>query len=117
MRPVDLTVLLAFLALPGVNGCGSSTAASRCSQVRGAGFCSRRRDLLSMLIKDRHGTRRRNDNVGASLLAALVAAILLAAVARRFDVSAPLALVVAGLAGGALPASTTFTWIPIWCSS
>jgi monovalent cation/hydrogen antiporter len=56
-----------------------------------------------MLIKDRHGTRRRNDNVGASLLAALVAAILLAAVARRFDVSAPLALVVAGLAGSALP--------------
>jgi CPA1 family monovalent cation:H+ antiporter len=56
-----------------------------------------------MLIKDRHGTRRRNDNVGASLLAALVAAILLAAVARRFDVSAPLALVVAGLAASALP--------------
>lgn len=41
--------------------------------------------------------------MGASLLAALVAAILLAAVARRFDVSAPLALVVAGLAGSALP--------------
>jgi Na+/H+ antiporter len=41
--------------------------------------------------------------VGASLLAALVAAILLAAVARRYDVSAPLALVVAGLAGSALP--------------
>jgi CPA1 family monovalent cation:H+ antiporter len=33
----------------------------------------------------------------------LVAAILLAAVARRYDVSAPLALVVAGLAGSALP--------------
>ena len=41
--------------------------------------------------------------MGASLLAALVAAILLAAVARRFDVSAPLALVVAGLAASALP--------------
>ncbi|WP_166908576.1 Na+/H+ antiporter [Mycobacterium sp. DL440] len=41
--------------------------------------------------------------MGASLLAALVAAILLAAVARRLDVSAPLALVVAGLAGSALP--------------
>ncbi|CDO31627.1 Na+/H+ antiporter [Mycolicibacterium porcinum] len=41
--------------------------------------------------------------MGASLLAALVAAILLAALARRFDVSAPLALVVAGLAGSALP--------------
>ncbi|WP_454788171.1 Na+/H+ antiporter [Mycolicibacterium lutetiense] len=42
--------------------------------------------------------------MGASLLAALVAAVLLAAVARRFDVSAPLALVVAGLAGSTLPA-------------
>ncbi|MBP2454518.1 Na+/H+ antiporter [Mycolicibacterium lutetiense] len=41
--------------------------------------------------------------MGPSLLAALVAAILLAAVARRFDVSAPLALVVAGLAASALP--------------
>ncbi|MGV0746171.1 Na+/H+ antiporter [Mycolicibacterium sp. XJ870] len=41
--------------------------------------------------------------MGASLLAALVAAVLLAAVARRFDVSAPLALVVAGLAGSAIP--------------
>ncbi|MGW4096266.1 Na+/H+ antiporter [Mycobacterium sp. NPDC004974] len=41
--------------------------------------------------------------MGASLLAALVAAILLAAVARRFDVSAPLALVVAGLASSAIP--------------
>lgn len=41
--------------------------------------------------------------MGASLLAALVAAVLLAALARRFDVSAPLVLVVAGLAGSALP--------------
>lgn len=41
--------------------------------------------------------------MGASLLAALVVAVLLAAVARRFDVSAPLVLVVAGIAGSALP--------------
>lgn len=41
--------------------------------------------------------------MGASLLAALVASVLLAAIARRFDVSAPLALVVAGLAGSAIP--------------
>jgi Na+/H+ antiporter len=41
--------------------------------------------------------------VGASLLAVLVVSVLLAAVARRYDVSAPLALVVAGLAGGLIP--------------
>lgn len=41
--------------------------------------------------------------MGASLLAALVVAVLVAAVARRFDVSAPLVLVVAGLAGSTLP--------------
>ncbi|MGO4441797.1 Na+/H+ antiporter [Mycobacterium sp. 2YAF39] len=39
----------------------------------------------------------------ASLLAVLVLSILLAAVARRFDVSAPLALVIAGLAASTLP--------------
>jgi CPA1 family monovalent cation:H+ antiporter len=41
--------------------------------------------------------------VGASLLAVLVVSVLLAAVARRYDVSAPLALVVAGLAAGVIP--------------
>lgn len=41
--------------------------------------------------------------MGASLLAALVVAVLVAAIARRFDISAPLVLVVAGLAGSALP--------------
>ena len=41
--------------------------------------------------------------MSASLLAVLVAAVLLAAIARHFDVSAPLALVVAGLAGGLIP--------------
>jgi monovalent cation/hydrogen antiporter len=41
--------------------------------------------------------------MSASLLAVLVVSVLLAAVARRFDLSAPLALVVAGLAGGLLP--------------
>ncbi|HET7664806.1 MAG TPA: Na+/H+ antiporter [Mycobacterium sp.] len=41
--------------------------------------------------------------MGASLLAVLVVSVLLAAVARRFDVSAPLALVVAGLAAGLMP--------------
>ncbi|WP_197377100.1 Na+/H+ antiporter [Mycolicibacterium baixiangningiae] len=41
--------------------------------------------------------------MGAPLLAVLVAALLLAAVARRADVSAPLALVVAGLAAGLIP--------------
>jgi hypothetical protein len=41
--------------------------------------------------------------VGASLLTVLVVSILLAALARRFDVSAPLALVVAGLAASTIP--------------
>jgi CPA1 family monovalent cation:H+ antiporter len=41
--------------------------------------------------------------VGASLLAVLVLSVLLAGVARRFDVSAPLALVVAGLLAGSIP--------------
>jgi monovalent cation/hydrogen antiporter len=41
--------------------------------------------------------------MGASLLAVLVASVLLAAVARHYDVSAPLALVVAGLLGGLIP--------------
>jgi Na+/H+ antiporter len=41
--------------------------------------------------------------VGASLLAVLVVSVILAAVARRHDVSAPLALVVAGLLAGLIP--------------
>jgi Na+/H+ antiporter len=41
--------------------------------------------------------------VGASLLAVLVVSILLAALARRYDVSAPLVLVVAGLLAGLIP--------------
>lgn len=41
--------------------------------------------------------------MAASLLAVLVVSVLLAALARRFDLSAPLALVVAGLAAGLIP--------------
>ena len=41
--------------------------------------------------------------MGASLLAVLVVSVLLAAVARRYDVSAPLALVGAGLLAGLIP--------------
>jgi monovalent cation/hydrogen antiporter len=41
--------------------------------------------------------------MGASLLAVLVVSVLLAAVARHYDVSAPLALVVAGLLAGTIP--------------
>jgi CPA1 family monovalent cation:H+ antiporter len=41
--------------------------------------------------------------MGASLLAVLVVSILLAAVARHYDVSAPLALVLAGLLAGLIP--------------
>lgn len=39
----------------------------------------------------------------ASLLAVLVASVLLAGLARRYDISAPLALVVAGLLAGLIP--------------
>lgn len=39
----------------------------------------------------------------ASLLAVLVVAVLLAALARRYDMSAPLALVIAGLAASTIP--------------
>jgi monovalent cation/hydrogen antiporter len=41
--------------------------------------------------------------VDASILAVLVVAVLLSAVARRFNVSSPLVLVVAGLAVGLIP--------------
>ncbi len=41
--------------------------------------------------------------MGASLLTVLVVSILLAALARRFDISAPLALVIAGLAASNIP--------------
>lgn len=41
--------------------------------------------------------------MSASLLAVLVVSVLLAALARRYDVSAPLALVLAGLAAGTIP--------------
>ncbi len=43
------------------------------------------------------------DAVGVTLLAVSVAAVLLAAVSRRLDVSAPLALVVVGLAASYIP--------------
>jgi Na+/H+ antiporter len=42
-------------------------------------------------------------DMGTPLVAVLVVAVLLAGVARRFDVSAPLALVVAGLLAGLIP--------------
>lgn len=41
--------------------------------------------------------------MGASLLAVLVVSLLVAAVARHYDLSAPLVLVMAGLAGSAIP--------------
>ncbi len=51
--------------------------------------------------------------MGASLLAVLVVSVLLAAVARRYDVSAPLALVVAGLAAGLIPGFRTVAHIEL----
>ena len=56
--------------------------------------------------------------MGASLLAVLVVSVLLAAVARRYDVSAPLALVVAGPGGRADPrVHATSNSNPSWCCS
>jgi monovalent cation/hydrogen antiporter len=50
--------------------------------------------------------------VHGSLLAVLVASVLLAALARRYDVSAPLALVVAGLAASTIPGFSDITLDP-----
>jgi len=57
-----------------------------------------------MLLKDR--------DVNTSLLLVLVAALLLAAVARRYNVSAPLVLVVAGLGIGLVPGAPTVVLSP-----
>lgn len=50
--------------------------------------------------------------MAAPLLAVLMVSVLLAAVARRYDVSAPLALVVAGLAVGMIPGVRGFQLEP-----
>jgi monovalent cation/hydrogen antiporter len=57
-----------------------------------------------MLLKDRH--------VNTSLLLVPVAGVLLTALARRYKVSAPLALVVAGLAIGLIPGVPTIELQP-----
>jgi Na+/H+ antiporter len=57
-----------------------------------------------MLLKDRH--------VNTSLLLVLVAGVLLAALARHYKVSAPLVLVVAGLAIGLIPGVPTIDLQP-----
>ena len=57
-----------------------------------------------MLLKDRH--------VNTSLLLVLVAGVLLAALARHYKVSAPLVLVVAGLAIGLIPGVPTIELQP-----
>lgn len=68
-----------------------------------------------MLLKDRGGGIRgdeRRSRVNAGLLAALAAAVLLSAVARRYNVSAPLVLVVAGLTVGFIPGAPELTLQP-----
>ena len=70
-----------------------------------------------MLTKDRDTDARRFGDVGGSLLAVLVVSVLLAALARRYDVSAPLALVVAGLLASTIPGFTDIELDPDWCSS
>ena len=66
--------------------------------------CMLRRDMMRMVSKDRcTASEWRSHNVSAELLAVLVGAVLLSALARRYNVSAPLALVVAGLVVGLIP--------------
>ena len=65
-----------------------------------------------MLLKDRCGAEGRFRGVRSELLLALVVAVLLAAIARRYNVSAPLALVVAGLVIGLLPGVPDVTLDP-----
>src|SRR5215212_6192549 len=88
---------------PGVTGAASEVAARRCGHRFGADGApeSRPRELLRMLTKDRRWV-----NVQGSLLAVLVLSVLLAALARRYDVSAPLALVLAGLVASTIPGFT-----------
>src|SRR5215212_988521 len=88
---------------PGVTGAASEVAARRCGHRFGADGApeSRPRELLRMLTKDRRWV-----NVQGSLLAVLVVSVLLAALARRYDVSAPLALVLAGLVASTIPGFT-----------
>ena len=56
-----------------------------------------------LLSKDRCATKGGRSDVGAQTLAVLMAAVLVAALARRFNLSSPLVLVVAGLAVGLIP--------------
>lgn len=62
------------------------------------------RATFRMLLKDRA--------VNASLLVVLVGSVLLSALARRYDVSAPLVLAVAGLAVGLIPGVPTIELDP-----
>src|SRR6516164_229310 len=77
---------------PGVTGAGSEAPAAVVRWSHDSGGSGARRN---MLLKDRH--------VNTSLLLVLVGGVLLAALARRYTVSASLVLVVAGLAIGLIP--------------
>ncbi len=65
-----------------------------------------------MLLKNKCGAEGRLRRVRPELLLALVVAVLLAALARRYNVSAPLALVLAGLVIGLLPGVPDVTHDP-----
>jgi CPA1 family monovalent cation:H+ antiporter len=69
--------------------------------------------MLRMVPQDRSTDRSGGlDSVSAELLAVLVAAVLVAALARRFNLSSPLVLVIAGLIGGLIPGMPEFTLDP-----
>jgi Na+/H+ antiporter len=65
-----------------------------------------------MLLKDRGDWKWRVRDVDAWLLAALIVAVLLSAIARRYNLSSPLVLVVAGLVLGFIPGLPTITLDP-----
>lgn len=72
-----------------------------------------RGDMLRMVPQDRSTDRSGGlDSVSAELLAVLVAAVLVAALARRYNLSSPLVLVMAGLVGGLIPGMPEFTLDP-----
>ena len=105
MRPGTLAEFVAFLAPARGEGFGFGGIGGGRQVLAGLG-----RGIQVALSRspphadqDRAVRDEEVSHVGPPLLAVLVMSVLLAGVARRYDVSAPLALVVAGLLAGLIP--------------